>query len=536
MDTQELLGLIRRRLVLLTSLTFLGVILSIFLTAKIVPQYESTATIFVSTPPSVSGLEATSNNKLGELATGNSFTQARVKSYATIVNNGATLLPVIDELGLKYDLKTLSQKVSATAPADTVLMYVSVIDPDPKLAATIANAVAERFSNTVLEIELNYAVDLNQLIKLSVVRLATVSEFPVQPNKRLNYLLGLFAGFALAFAISLLLRFLDQSLKSEKDIGETPLLGVVAYDPDATNSPLVIQLDTYAIRTEAFRLYRTNLLHRLDETKTNCVAVSSCYSEEGKTTSCLNLGFTIAQAGFRVIVVEGDMRRPSFLKYLMGYWPKVQSPTKGLSELLKTESRSQLQRNVNSAIHSLPDLKLDYILSGSIPTNPSELLGSERFIELIELLKQRYDYVFVDTPPVLSVADASIIARVTHQIVLVLHAGQTSKRNFEASRESMNGVGVTVTGVLLNKVPKYKAGDHYGYTYSDSRMGYYRYSYAYSPTELSDGPEIKKKLNGNAKSFRMLKASKLSTAKKPEEIGKDAHDEIEKFIAELKKR
>ncbi len=531
-----MLRLIRRRLVLLTSLTFLGLSLSVFLTGKITPQYESTATIFVSTPPSVSGLEATSSNKLGELATGNSFTQARVKSYATIVNNEATLLPVINELGLEYDLKTLSQKVSATAPADTVLMYVSVIDPDPKLAAVIANAVAQKFSNTVLEIELNYAVDLNQLIKLSVVRLATVSEFPVQPNKRLNYLLGLFAGFALAFAISLLLRFLDQSLKSEKDIGETPLLGVVAFDPTATNSPLVIQLDTYAIRTEAFRLYRTNLLHRLDETKTNCVAVSSCYSGEGKTTSTLNLGLSIAQAGFSVIIIEGDMRRPSILKYIKENWPNLQPPKKGLSELLETESRSQLQKNLNSATYSLPDIEIDFILSGLIPTNPSELLGSQAFIDLVELLKQKYDYVLVDTPPVLSVADASIIARVTDQIVLVLHAGQTSKRNFEASRESMNGVGVTLTGVLLNKVPKHKAGDHYGYTYSDSKMGYYRYSYAYSPRDASGEPESKKSLKGRSRALRILSASQLGTAKNIEDKEKDADREFEKFIADLKKK
>ena len=531
MSTPDLLNLIRRRLSLLLVFIFLGFSISFYATGKIVPQYESTATIFVSTPPTIDNSGGSGGNKLGELAVGNSFTQARVKSYATIINNEATLSPVIQSLNLQYDVEALAKKVSAIAPEDTVLMYVKVRDTDPILAASIANVVAQQFSQTVLEIELNSSLDLTQLIKLSVVRAAIVSEFPATPNKRLNYLLGIFVGFMFGFIISLLLRFLDQSLKSEKDIGDTPLLGVVAFDPSAVSQPLITQLSTYAIRTEAFRLFRTNLLHSLDKKELNCIAISSCYSGEGKSTSTLNLSFAIAQSGFSVVVVEADMRRPSLAKYLNENWGSLPISKFGLSEILCANGNTELRRKMNAATLTLPKVGLDIILSGTVPSNPAELLGGENFVTLVEMLKTKYDYVLIDTPPVLSVADASIVSRVTQQIALILHAGKTSKRNFEAAREGMSSVGVNLTGVLLNKVPKHKAGEHYGYTYSDPQMGYYRYSYSYSPEKI----EQKKRVDINQ--FRQLRKrldSKLKSNDTPERSIVSENDTFEDFLKKYK--
>jgi capsular exopolysaccharide synthesis family protein len=408
-------------------------------------------------------------------------------------------------------------------------MFVKVRDADPILAASIANAVAQQFSQTVLEIELNSSLDLTKLIKLSVVRAAIVSEFPAAPNKRLNYMLGIFIGFMLGFIVSLLLRFLDQSLKSEKDIGDTPLLGVVAFDSNAVSQPLITQLNTYAIRTEAFRLFRTNLLHSLDKTESNCIAISSCYSGEGKSTATLNLAFAIAQSGFSVGIIESDMRRPSLANYLNEHWGNLPVSKFGLSDILCVNGTTELRKKINLATVTLPKVGLDIIFSGTVPSNPAELLGSENFVILIEMIKTKYDYILIDTPPVLSVADASIVSRVTQQIALVLHAGKTSKRNFEAAREGMSSVGVNLTGVLLNKVPKHKAGEHYGYTYSDPQMGYYRYSYSYSPEKI----EQKKRFDFSYFSqLRNRLVSKLKSNGTPE---RSIVSEIETFEDFLKK-
>jgi succinoglycan biosynthesis transport protein ExoP len=506
MDFEDLLRLVRRRLALILLLGSAGLVFSVYQTSNITPLFDATATIFVSTPPSINDIGQSSGNKLGELATGNSFTQARVKSYATIVNNASTLEPVISELDLPYGVQELATKVSATTPIDTVLMYVTAVDKDPVLAAKIANSVALNFSETVLNIELNSSLDLTQLIKLSVVQKAEPNFVQISPRKNFNYLLGLFAGLMLALLISLFLKFLDKSIKSEKDLGATPLFGVIAFDPTAAAAPLVSQLGTYAIRTEAFRLLRTNVLHTLDKLDHNCLAISSCFSGEGKTTTTLNLGLTIAKAGFSVVIVEADMRRPGLNKYLKQSEINVTLPEVGLSTLLETEQFSAVRRKLSKSIVKIPDSSLEILFAGVIPDNPAELLGSETFVELIEYLREQYDYVIVDTPPVLAVADASIVGRVTQEILIVLHAGETSKRNFEATREAMLGVGVKLTGVMLNKVPKHKAGEHYGYTYSDPQMGYYRYSYVYSPNQGHVEPEGVKSFRSRISSFRNSKS------------------------------
>ena len=494
MDFEELLLLVQRRLALILILGTLGFAFSVNQTSKIEPLFAAVATVFVSTPPGTNELGTTSGNKLGELNTGSSFTQARVKSYATIVNNEATLKPVVDELGLTYEIEELATRVSATTPANTVLIYVKAIDADPVLAAKIANSVAFHFSATVLKIELNSSTDPTKLIKLSTVQKAQPNYTPVSPRKNFNYFVGLFLGLMLALLISLWLRYRDKSIKSEKDLGATPLLGVVAYDPEAESLPVITQLSTYAIRTEAFRLLRTNILHSIDSRDSSCIAVTSCFSGEGKTTTTLNLGFSLAQAGFRVLIIEADMRRPGLAKYLKVSDTQFNLPKYGLSDILSENNPSLFKKKMAASVSKLKDTTLHILFSGKVPNNPAELLGNENFLELITIANALYDYVIVDTPPVLAVADASIVSRNTNEVLLVMHAGITSKRNFEGARESLLGVGVKLTGVLLNKIPKHKAGERYGYTYSDPKMGYYRYSYDYRPSEANSRSEKQKKL------------------------------------------
>jgi len=554
MDFEELLLLVRRRLALILILGTLGLTFAVYQTSKVIPTYQAVATIFVSTPPGTNEQGQSSGNKLGELNTGSSFTQARVKSYATIVNNEETLKPVIEELGLTYEIQELATQVSATAPADTVLIFVKALDPDPVLASKIANSVAFHFSATVLKIELNSSSDPTKLIKLSTVQKAEPNYIPVSPRKNFNYFVGLFLGLMLALLISLALKYLDKSIKSEKDLGATPLLGVAAFDSEADSLPLITQLSTYAVRTEAFRLLRTNVLHALDSKERNCIAVSSCFSGEGKTTTSLNLGFSLAQAGFNVLVIEADMRRPGLTKYLQKSGLQVNPPKYGLADFLIEEKVSTVKKRLKSSTFKLEDSRLEILFSGKIPDNPAELVGSEIFIEILEIVKAQYDYVIVDTPPVLAVADASIVSRVAAEVLLVMHAGMTSKRNFEAARESLLGVGVTLTGVLLNKIPKHKAGERYGYTYSDPKMGYYRYSYNYRPSETTSRPEkqanfsiIFKKLAGIRKlwkpeaigsiwnrklpSLKIRFKPRLTTLKKENEAG----GEFEKLLAEINK-
>jgi polysaccharide biosynthesis transport protein len=533
MESNDLILLVRRRLALILILVTLGFSIAYYQTSKITPMYASTATIFVSTPPTLTDPLQVSGNKLGDLATGNNFTQARIKSYATIINNVSTLAPVIADLKLKISPTELANRVSAVSPPNTVLMYVKVIDQDPILAAKIANSVANHFSATVLEIELNANNDSSKIIRLSLVQDATPNFTPVSPKKFFNYLLGIFFGLFFGLALSLFLRFLDKSMKSERDLGQTSLLGVVAFDPEASDKPLIKSLGNYAVRTEAFRVLRTNLLHLLDSNTQNTLTVTSCFSGEGKTTATLNLGFVISQAGFRVIIVEADMRRPAVVKYVENLGVDLGSHSYGLSDLLRVESKVKLRRKINSAITEVPDTSLDLLLSGKSPQNPSELLGGDRFVELIDDLSKQYDYVLIDTPPVLAVADASIVSRVTQTVLLLIHAGSTSKRNFVAAREAILSVGVELTGAVLNKVPKHKAGEHYGYTYADPAMGYYRYNYDYKPDSEMNKEILSKKARLKVTFFEFMNTSRKKSPTVP--LTQDEELNIDELIKKYSK-
>jgi capsular exopolysaccharide synthesis family protein len=213
----------------------------------------------------------------------------------------------------------------------------------------------------------------------------------------------------------------------------------------------------------------------------------------------------LAQAGFTVLIIEADLRRPGLLKYLKQSNSEFKLSKYGTSEILIEEEKSLIRKKLLSSVVQTKYNQLEILFSGKVPNNPAELLGGENFYELVEMAKTIYDYVIIDTPPVLAVADASIVSRVTEEVLLVMHAGKTSKRNFEAARESLLAVGVTLTGVMLNKIPKHKSGERYGYTYSDPKMGYYRYSYEYKPSEVTHGSENQKKF---PKGFKKLKESR----------------------------
>jgi polysaccharide biosynthesis transport protein len=504
MEFSEFVSLLQRRFGLILTSIAICFAWSFQQTSNAIPIYESTVTVFVATPPSIADSIAGSQSKIGELTTGNTFGQARVKSYASIVNNSSTLEPVVQELGLTYSTEELAESIKSVAVADTVLIQISVQNPDPKLAAEIANSVAKHFSETIQTIELNSTLDLSQLIRASIVKEAVPNFTAVYPRKFFNYVLGIFVGSLLGFGVSLLLKLMDKSLKNEGDIGSTSLLGVIAFDQSAKDFPLTTELDTYHPRTEAFRVIRTNILHELDKNEIQSFLVTSCFAAEGKSTSSLNIGYAISLSGYSVLVIEADMRRPSFKNYAQKLAKDMTETNKsdhGLSTILNNSTAKLTKKILNEHLNQTKFANLWIMPSGPTPSNPAELLGTERFESLIQLAESEFDYVIIDTPPALSVADATVVARVVPKVALVIHAGKTSKNNFQALQSALGDVDVALMGAILNKVPKHKRGERYGYTYSSRQSGYYRYSYdydsnygAHSSSNVSKTKILQKKL------------------------------------------
>ncbi|CAN2214214.1 Exopolysaccharide synthesis protein [Candidatus Nanopelagicaceae bacterium] len=453
---------------LIAGTTLTCLVVSIFLAHSSEKVYQSDAQLFVSTPANTLDISA--------LATGSSFSQQRVKSYAQIINSPLTLKPVIEELELGVTPEQLSGQISAVAPLDTVLISLSVKDANSDKAALIANSVAQQFAVVAEDLEMNNSFT-GAPVKVSTVRYATANPNPISPNKKLYYLLGLLIGFALGFSIAGLRKILDTTVKNSDDLFGMSLLAAIGFDASADERPLITKLGRYAARTEAFRTLRTNLKYIIPSIPAKVVAITSSLPNEGKSTTAINLAISFCQGGNSVILIEADMRRPKISNYL-----EISTSLKGgLSEILlgtKKISPAILKESIDN--YQGTDLRI--IHSGKIPGNPSELLGGERFDQLIALLRKSYDYVIVDCPPLLPVADAAIISTRVDGVIILVHAGKTRKNELLGARAAIESVGASILGVVLNKIPENVRGYKYGYTYGYSKQ----YGNSYQPNFQSE--------------------------------------------------
>ena len=258
----------------------------------------------------------------------------------------------------------------------------------------------------------------------------------------LGTLLGLAAGILAAFVR----HGLDTRVKDGNALAEAvgaPLVGVIANDRHARRRPLVVSHDPQSAQAEAYRRLRTNLAGLASHRAINSVVVSSALEGEGKTVVIANLGLAFAQAGYRVVLVDADLRRPRLAEYL------GLSRTTGLADALRTGT------NVEDLLQTCGDgFRLEVLASGVPPANPSDLLGSQRVATVIETLTQRSDIVLLDAPAVLPVIDAAVLARRTSGLVLVARAGSTRVPQLTAAADAVRATGGEVLGAVLTQVPR----------------------------------------------------------------------------------
>jgi len=475
MDLKNLLHLVERNKVLIALTTLLGVLFSIVFIFLATPQYTAKGQLFVSTPSQALDLSA--------LVQGSGFSEQRVKSYAQIINGPETLNPVIKQLGLSVTADQLASAVSASAPLGSVLINLSVTNQSPQLAAKLVDAIGKQFGVTVASLESGQTESTNA-IKVTLVRSAVVPKTPTSPNTTLNLLLGLVLGLGVGIGVSLLRQSFDTTIKNENDLGGAQLLAAVLFDELASENPLITQISRYAARTESMRQLRTNLQFGNKEKRPKVITFTSALPGEGKTSICVNLGLSKAAAGASVLIIEADMRRPKMHTYL-----GMENNIEGLADLLAAPNDEQVN---TSSIIQFPEVNNLWVLNaGTIPNDPSELLHSIQFEHLIDTFRKKYDFVLIDTPPLLPVSDAAIISRVCDGFVVVVHAGETRRNQYMGVVGSLNQVRGNIFGVVINMIPTGSESADYGYRYSSSYYGGYR-GYrgyrGYSSTDPSKDP------------------------------------------------
>ncbi len=449
MTLSQYLRVARTNWLLIAALTALGALGAAAYAWAQTPMYSASAQMFVSTTSNES-------DALAQLTQGNQFTQQRVKSYAAIITAPDVLNPVIKQLKLPYASATeLTSHVSASSPLDTVLLDVKVTDTVPERARDTANAIAAQFTDYVGRLELPSGKGTSP-VKLTVTAPAVAAGAPDSPKKMLDLALGLLVGLGLGIGLSVLRDSLDRTIGPHHDPGEltgAPVLAGMSDDPSVKDAPLIVH-DPFAARAEAFRQLRTNIRYLSVDQEVRALVITSSVAGEGKTTTAANLAIAMAQGGENVVLIDADLRRPSIAE-LFGL-PSGVGLTTVLVGDVPVEDAVQTWRD---------DLNLSVLTSGPLPPNPSELIGSHRMAELITQLTSVGFMVVVDSPPLLPVTDAAVLARLTGGALVVTRIGSTRIEQLSAAVEALRTAGAAVLGVVANRLPRRRGAASYAYRY-----------------------------------------------------------------------
>jgi non-specific protein-tyrosine kinase len=402
------------------------------------------------------------------LMQGSVFTQQRVQSYTGVLTSPKVLQPVIDELDLEITPRTLATHVSSKAPVGTVLIELTVDESSPELAADVANSISKHFGVAVSALEQPTPETLSP-VRINVLRPAVVREDPIAPNLLRTLALGLLGGAVLGTGLAVLREVLDTTVKALTTITDlgAPALGSVPAGEGGSRPELVVE-GSRSPQSEALRQIRTNLQFADVDHPPRVLVVTSALPGEGKSTTAVNLALTAANAGMRVILVEGDLRLPRVAEYL------GVEDSAGLTTVLAGRA------DLDDVLQPYGDTGLSILASGPIPLNPAALLGSRHMADLLTRLRDRADLVIIDTPPLLPVADAAVLARQTDGAIVIVKHGKTTRDHLTRALERLRAVDARVLGGVLTMVPA-KASE---FSYA------YEYGYGYRPTVPEDAEAV----------------------------------------------
>jgi capsular exopolysaccharide synthesis family protein len=332
---------------------------------------------------------------------------------------------------------------------------------------------------------------------IHVIDRASPPTTPIRPDKIRNIMFGIAAGLGLGVALALTREALDNSIKSAQEIEKLTNLPTLAIVPIAHSSAVLGGKEPHHSKTppadprippalsvvkkpgapvsEAYRALRTSVLLSAADRPPQVILVTSSQPGEGKTVTALNLASTMAQKGGRVLLIDADMRRPGIAKAL-----KL-SLTKGLSGILT--GADEFGPELLYKVESVPSLSI--LSSGAIPPNPAELLCSLKMEALLKELRQEFDHIVIDSPPVLPITDPTILSSIVDGVIMVVECEMTTRAALSRACRVIEHAGGKILGTVLNKVDVRRDG-YYGYRYYH---GYYTYTSKSYYTESEHAPE-----------------------------------------------
>ena len=507
--------LVRRRKWWVISFALLGLAVSLAISFTEAKQYSASAQVLVQ--------PSTQTGALG--ATQQPVTPTDVQTMLQLVTSAPVTAVVRRQLGS-------APGVTAAEVAQTNVISITAIAGSPARAATVANTYARAFvsdqrttainSLTQSEAQLRGQIkSISKQIKqlhgtpgtasqqtalinqravlseqltqmqvnntgevggLTLVTPAQAPSSPSSPKPTENGALGLVAGLILGLAAAFLRESLDDAVASKETAEEYGGATVLAAVPMVNSwrkrdRPLVVSLARpMSPAAEAYRSLRTSLQFARQERDLHTILVTSPAAAEGKTSTLSNLGAMFAQAGQRVVLVSCDLRKPRLGAFF------------GIDERLGLTTAILGEQPVEELLQPVPgDDNLWLLGSGQMPPNPAELLNGRRIQDVFSTLRGMFDLVLIDSPPVLPVTDAVVLAKDADATLLIVAAGQTSRGDLQRAAEKLAQVNARVVGLVLNETSRQASGYGYGY------------QYGYGGTYVSDRalPAVPAQLNGN---------------------------------------
>lgn len=413
----------------MATITGLSLMVVSLLTMLAVPQYATSVTFFVTTP----------SQGLADAYQGGLFSQQRVTSYANLLAGDRLATSIAADPSFGLTPREVQERIEARVVPDTVLLEATVTDASKTRSQELADALATNFRELIEAIETPPGRDA-ATVKVDVVAGPTLDETPVSPKPVRNLVLAALLGLLVGVGAAVLREALDSTVKSAEELREVtdaPTLAVIPFDAKAADAPLLTEAASCS-RSESLRHLRTNLQFTNVDGPVRTLVVTSAVPNEGKSTTAVNTAITFAQADKRVLLIDADLRRPRVAEYL-----DLEGAV-GLSNVLAG------QVGVADVVQRWGRHQLWVLPSGSVPPNPSELLGSKAMAQLLALQLEHYDLIVIDTPPLVPVTDAAVLAAMADGAVMVARSGGTSAVQIRTGLARLRAVDARVLGCVLN--------------------------------------------------------------------------------------
>jgi non-specific protein-tyrosine kinase len=421
-------------------------------------------------------------------------TYAEVHRDRRAAENRRAVTEARDEV--QQSLDQVEADAAANSQALVQLNQQRAITTDPAQIAALDTQISEnqQIQQTLSSSSNAYSTQLSELKTqegliassppIEILAPAGVPSSPISPNHRQDLTVVLVLGVLLGIGVVFVQEHLDDTIRVIDDVAAStrnlPSLAVVPLHTGEPGRTIVTATQPMSHTAEAYRSLRTSVEFLALENDMQTIQVTSAQAGEGKTTCVVNLAVAFAQAGKSVIVVDCDLRRPRLHEYF-GFDRHV-----GFTSVLLHESRLE---SVVRTTTEFPDLAV--LCAGPLAPNPSELLGSEGFAEIIKSLTGSYSVVLIDSPPVLPVTDALVLSRVVDATIFLTSSGFSSKRRVHRSVDSLRQVGAPLVGTVLSAAPHEVAYGYVDYGYVDN--GHIAYGPSSSGRGESSGGRSKKR-------------------------------------------